>query len=107
MLRGVAGGRSAAPEASLPHYGPHCRCENGCPRRDEHLMKMDAVDYLILTVKDVEATCPFKQRSRGPLRAQVPAACRLRVAACGFSPASPGDAASAVATAPTPQLLPG
>jgi catechol 2,3-dioxygenase-like lactoylglutathione lyase family enzyme len=46
-------------ETSLPQCGYYCRHENETPRRGRHAMKIDAIDHLVLTVKDIEATCAF------------------------------------------------
>jgi len=52
-------------KTSLHQCGYHCRHDNAAARPREHTMKIDAVDHVVLTVKDIEATCAFYGKALG------------------------------------------
>src|SRR5882672_3935218 len=50
---------------SLQHCSYHCRHDNGVNCLEKCTMKIDAVDHLVLTVKNIEVTCDFYSKALG------------------------------------------
>jgi catechol 2,3-dioxygenase-like lactoylglutathione lyase family enzyme len=52
-------------KTSLQQYSYHCRHDSTPTRLENAPVKIDAVDHLVLTVKDIEASCAFYSEALG------------------------------------------